>query len=94
MEIFPNPVNVYAESMPVLFYYSELYNLERDTSRGNVVLINQLQNNYGEVIYSKEKNWTEAIRVCEAYLQITRINEKENRRMIEWVTKYRHTHNN
>ena len=55
MEIFPNPVNVYAESMPVLFFYSELYNLKNDPSSGNIALIKQLQNNYGEVIYSKEK---------------------------------------
>lgn len=41
------------------------------------------------IIYSKEKNLGEAVRVCEAYLKLGRINEKEKRRMQEWVTKYK-----
>lgn len=41
------------------------------------------------IIYSKEKNWFEAIRVCEAYLNVTSINEKEKRKMINWILKYK-----
>jgi len=41
------------------------------------------------IIYSKEKNWSDAVRVCEAYLKLRKINNKEKRRMQEWVTKYK-----
>ena len=43
LEVFPNPHDFYTEAMPVLFFYSELYNLDKPKNEGaNVVLIQQL----------------------------------------------------
>lgn len=54
MEVFPNPHDIYTENMPVLFYYSELYNLNHEKYKGrNLLLVEQLSDSYGKVLKIK-----------------------------------------
>jgi len=56
MEVFPNPIDIYTENMPILFFYSELYNLDIDKYKDSeLVLIQQLNDNYGKAIKVKKK---------------------------------------
>lgn len=56
MEVFPNPHNIYTEKMPVLFFYSELYNLNLPKYENhNLVLIQQLSDSYGNQLNVKKK---------------------------------------
>lgn len=56
MEVFPNPHNIYTEQMPVLFFYSELYNLNLpELKNKDLVLIQQLVDNYGNALNIKRK---------------------------------------
>lgn len=56
MEVFPNPHNIYTENMPVLFFYSELYNLNLPEFKNkNLILIQQVNDSYGKVINVKKK---------------------------------------
>jgi GWxTD domain-containing protein len=56
LEVIPNPINVYAENMPVLFYYAELYNLNiPQLKEKSLFLTKQLSDAYGNVLYIKKK---------------------------------------
>lgn len=56
LEVFPNPHDFYTEVMPVLFFYSELYNIDKSKSEGaNVILVQQLLDNYGKALETKQK---------------------------------------
>ncbi|MBU0560405.1 MAG: GWxTD domain-containing protein [Bacteroidetes bacterium] len=55
LEVFPNPMNVFGQNYPVLFYYNEIYNLVRDTSAHELVLNTQVINSYGNLVYEKSK---------------------------------------
>lgn len=56
LEVIPNPVGVYGMTMPMLFYYTELYNLTRDTSRSDILLNTQVLNSYGGKMFEKSKS--------------------------------------
>jgi GWxTD domain-containing protein len=57
MEVFPNPHNIYTESAPVLFYYSEIYNLNSIShEKSKMILVEQLNDSYGNVKKVKKKN--------------------------------------
>lgn len=57
MEVFPNPHNIYSEQMPVLFFYSELYNLNLPQySDKNLLLVQQLNDSYGNQLEIKRKS--------------------------------------
>ncbi len=54
MEIIPNPQIIYTEKMPVLFFYSEIYNLKVKDGV-NLTLIQQLSSSTGRVLEAKHK---------------------------------------
>ncbi len=57
MEVIPNPINVFGQNIPVMFYYTELYNLTSDTTGVNdLVLTKSLINSIDVQVYSKKKN--------------------------------------
>jgi GWxTD domain-containing protein len=55
MEIFPIPSSVFGENQPVVFYYSELYNLLRAGGSESLKLISSVYNSKGKVVLSKVK---------------------------------------
>jgi len=55
LEIFPNPSMIYSEFSPVLFYYSELYNLDNYGEKATFQLSKLVQNSEGRIISSKSK---------------------------------------
>jgi len=56
MEVYPNPHDIYTESMPVLFFYSELYDVDTHLTPGSeLVLVQQLLDGYGNTLESKQK---------------------------------------
>ena len=56
MEIFPNAHSIYTEKMPVLFFYSEIYNLDsRKNDSTEVTLIQQLKSANGRSLKAKYK---------------------------------------
>ncbi|MCF6271366.1 MAG: GWxTD domain-containing protein [Melioribacteraceae bacterium] len=68
MEIFPNPHNIYIESMPVLFFYAELYNLNLpELQNKDLILIQQLNDSYGNTLNVKKKKLQKNNKsICEA----------------------------
>ncbi len=60
MEVFPNPHDIYTQTMPVLFFYSELYNVNnRITSESDLILVQQLLDGNGNTLESKQKSVTQ-----------------------------------
>ena len=56
MEVFPNPHNIYTSEMPVLFFYSELYNLNLPKYKDKQLLVvQQLNDGYGKPLQLKKK---------------------------------------
>jgi GWxTD domain-containing protein len=55
MEIYPIPSSVFGENQPVVFYYSELYNLLRQKGSEYCKLIASVYNSKGKVVFSKSK---------------------------------------
>jgi len=54
-EAYPNPSNLYGEQLPILFYYIELYDLQKGGSQNNLKFITKILDSRGEEKYSKEK---------------------------------------
>jgi len=55
LEVFPHPIGVFGKNIPMLFFYSELYNLKADTSSLNYLLNQQVINSYGRKVFEKTK---------------------------------------
>ena len=55
MEIYPIPSSVFGENQPVVFYYSELYNLLKLNGSESLKLISSVYNSKGKVVFSKSK---------------------------------------
>lgn len=55
MEIYPIPSSVFGENQPVVFYYSELYNLLRTDGSETLKLISSVYDSRGKVIFTKIK---------------------------------------
>jgi GWxTD domain-containing protein len=56
MEIVPNPQNIFGKNLPVVFYYSELYNLENEnTDVKTLTLDRKIFNSVGRIVYDKSK---------------------------------------
>ncbi len=55
LEVFPHPIGVFGQNIPMLFFYSELYNLKADTLTGNFILNEQVINSYNRKVYEKTK---------------------------------------
>ncbi|HPN39776.1 MAG TPA: GWxTD domain-containing protein [Melioribacteraceae bacterium] len=52
-EIIPNPVALYGENVPVLFYYNELYNVSDERYKNSLVLERLVVDSYGRIINKK-----------------------------------------
>jgi GWxTD domain-containing protein len=55
MEVIPNPMTFYSEAMPVLFYYSELYNLNLEKIDETLEIQQLVYNGSNKLIYKKSK---------------------------------------
>ncbi len=55
MEVTPNPMTFYGEAMPVLFYYSEIYNLNLERIDENLELQKLVYNGSNKLVYKKSK---------------------------------------
>jgi GWxTD domain-containing protein len=55
MEVTPNPMTFYSETMPVLFYYSELYNLNLEKPNEKLEVQKLVYNGSGKLIHKKSK---------------------------------------
>ncbi|NMB80763.1 MAG: hypothetical protein GYA14_02990, partial [Ignavibacteria bacterium] len=55
LEVIPNPSIVYSEKNPVLFFYSELYNLVLDDPSSNFTLQKNIFNSLGRSVYKNDK---------------------------------------
>lgn len=56
LEVIPNPAGIYGQNYPMLFYYSEIYNILSDTTEGGMIINKQIQNSYGTKVYEQSKN--------------------------------------
>lgn len=52
-EVTPNPVAIYGENVPVLFYYNELYNVSDERYKNSLVLERLIVDSYGRIINKK-----------------------------------------
>ncbi|GJQ61655.1 MAG: hypothetical protein SCALA702_07080 [Melioribacteraceae bacterium] len=55
MEVIPNPGMVFGEGLPVLYFYCELYNLDKSKDSEKLRVDHQLRNTRNEISYSKSK---------------------------------------
>lgn len=56
LEVSPNPTMVFGEGIPVLFYYSEIYNMNKSTLQNFVTLKTLLFNSKGYKVSERNKN--------------------------------------
>ncbi len=54
-EVIPNPVSVYGENNPLLFYYAELYNLVNEQYNNKLILERLIVDGYGKIVNKKVK---------------------------------------
>ncbi|MCU7491581.1 MAG: GWxTD domain-containing protein [Ignavibacteria bacterium] len=55
LEVQPNPTMIFGEGVPVLFYYTEIYNMMQDSLKGNLKLHTLLVNSKGYKLNEKVK---------------------------------------
>jgi GWxTD domain-containing protein len=55
LEVIPNPSMVYSDKSPVLFYYSELYNLVLEDPASNFTLQKNIFNSLNKSVYKADK---------------------------------------
>ncbi len=55
LEVIPNPSMVYVDKMPMLFYYTELYNLKLDDPTNFFTLYKILYNSLGNKVFEQSK---------------------------------------
>ncbi|MGE5498748.1 MAG: GWxTD domain-containing protein, partial [Syntrophothermus sp.] len=56
LEVSPNPTMVFGEGIPVLFYYSEIYNMNKSTAQNFITLKTLLFNSKGYKVSERNKN--------------------------------------
>ncbi len=62
LEVVPNPMMVFGEQSPVLYYYVELYNLMKDTDQENsLILKSSLVNSKNALISEKQRDISKSI---------------------------------
>jgi len=54
-EVIPNPADIFSKNSPVVFYYSEIYNLNKNESAETYTLKNLILDSEGNTVYSKSK---------------------------------------
>jgi GWxTD domain-containing protein len=55
LEVIPNPLIVYGEGMPVLFYYTEMYHIKSNNPESKLKIKTYLLNSRGESVIEKSK---------------------------------------
>ena len=56
MEIIPNPQNIFGKNLPVVFYYTELYNLDKNIAEESTLMLDRkIFNSLGRIVYDKPK---------------------------------------
>jgi GWxTD domain-containing protein len=55
LEIYPVPSSVFGENQPVVFYYSELYNMLKSNGSDNLRLVSTVYNSKGKLVFTKSK---------------------------------------
>lgn len=71
LEVYPNPSIVYSNKKPVLFFYTEIYNLLSDTTKNEIQLNQVLLNSRGQNVFNKRKTLN---RVSESRVEVGLIN--------------------
>jgi len=56
-EVIPNPSGIYGQTLPVLYFYSELYNLDRNVKSDFLDFDYYISNQYNEQVYSKRRKY-------------------------------------
>lgn len=69
-EVTPNPATVYGEGQPVLFYYTELYNLQHNENDSGLRLDQMLFNSRGQLLNAKRKDLN---RVVSSRVEVGRV---------------------
>lgn len=54
-EVIPNPAGIYGENLPVLYFYSELYNLDKDVSTDFLQVDYSLVNSFDKSVLNRKK---------------------------------------
>lgn len=55
LEVVPNPIVVYGEGLPVIYYYSEIYNLNSGNFTNNLLVKAYLLNSKGNTVFERTK---------------------------------------
>ncbi len=55
LEVIPNPSMVFSDKSPILFFYTELYNLTLDDPTSNFSLVKNVFNSFSQSVYKNEK---------------------------------------
>ncbi len=55
LEVEPNPTVLYSKHSPVLFYYSEVYNLLNTSPKNELFLQKQIYNSRGDIVYNQKQ---------------------------------------
>lgn len=55
LEVFPNPSIVFSNNMPMLFYYCELYDLNKNITSESLTLNRNIFNSKNEIIFNRPK---------------------------------------
>ena len=56
LEVIPKPSGIFGDNMPALFYYGELYNLDKVPDISNIKFVSSVYNAKGDQIYSHIKS--------------------------------------
>jgi GWxTD domain-containing protein len=54
-EVVPNPSGIFGQEIPVLYFYAELYNLEKDIQSENLKVDHMLLNSSNKTVYKKSR---------------------------------------
>ncbi|HEY6907578.1 MAG TPA: hypothetical protein VI230_08910, partial [Ignavibacteriaceae bacterium] len=54
-EVVPNPSGIFGQEIPVLYFYAEIYNLEKDIQSENLRVDHMLLNSSNKTVYKKSR---------------------------------------
>ena len=54
-EVIPNPSGIFGSEVPVIFFYSEIYNIKKDIGSDNLRVNHMLLNSGNKTVYSKSR---------------------------------------
>lgn len=56
LEVMPNPAMIFGQGIPVLYYYSEIYNIKKDSAGGDLRISTVLVNSKNKLVSQKIKH--------------------------------------